>query len=86
LVSASTPTGNDILDEALFKIKQAKKERDAEYWVTSLSTGIKKLKERLLDQLVQTGILRKKERRILRIFPVTRYTLQRPEVEEEIRG
>ncbi len=85
LVSDTTPTGNDIVDEALHIIKQSKKDKNAEHWVSALSTGIKNLQERLLDRLVQEGILRKEERRILWVIPVTQHPLQRSEVEEEIR-
>ncbi|MCI2426212.1 GPP34 family phosphoprotein [Candidatus Acetothermia bacterium] len=85
LVSNTTPTGNDILDEALRTIIASKKDRSTEDWVKALSTGIKNLKERLLDRLVQEGILRKEERRILWVIPVTRYPMQRSKIKQEIR-
>ncbi len=86
LVSGTTPTGNDILDEAVLAIKQSKKDRNAAHWVNALSTGIKNLTERLLDRLVQEGILRKEERRILWVIPVIRYPMQRSKIEQEIRA
>lgn len=67
-----TPTGDDILDEALAKIASSKKSRTPRYWVSKLS-GIKKMKNRLLDRLVYEGILRREEHRILRVIPSKRY-------------
>jgi Golgi phosphoprotein 3 len=71
-VNNPTPTGDDLLDEALTRIRSSKKERKSKYWVSKLS-GIKKMKNRLLDRLVDQGILRREERRILRVIPSKRY-------------
>ncbi|MFH1754662.1 MAG: GPP34 family phosphoprotein [Candidatus Latescibacterota bacterium] len=67
-----TPTGDDILDEALARIKSSKIYRKPGYWVSKLS-GIKKIKDRLLGRLVNQGILRREEHRILRVIPSRRY-------------
>jgi Golgi phosphoprotein 3 len=82
-------TGDEILDEAIGKIRQSKKIRKADHWVSKLS-GTKKLKDRLLDRLVNKGILRKEEKKVLRVFPVKRYPTKdaRPErtTREQIRA
>jgi hypothetical protein len=72
VIRDATPTGDDILDEALAKIQSSKKNRKPQYWVSKLSK-IKKMKDRLLDRLVNEGILRREEHRILRVIPSKRY-------------
>jgi hypothetical protein len=72
ILNDSTPTGDDILDEALAKIGSSKKNRKPQYWV-SKQCGVKKMKDRLLDRLVNEGILRRQEHRILRVIPSKRY-------------
>ncbi len=72
IVKDATPTGDDIFDEVLAKIHASKKSRKPSYWVNKLS-GIKKLKDRLLDRLVGQGILRRKEHNVLWVIPTKRY-------------
>jgi Golgi phosphoprotein 3 len=84
-VSDPTPTGDDILDEALAKIKASQKSRKAKHWVSKLA-GIKKMKERLLDRLVNEGILRREEHRILRVISTKRYPTAYSGPEMKLRG
>ena len=72
IVKDATPTGDDIFDEALAKIHASKKIRKPSYWVSKLS-GIKKLKDRLLERLVKQGILRREEHKVLWVIPTPRY-------------
>ncbi len=80
----TTPIGDDILDDALSKIKSSRKNRKPAYWVSKLS-GIKKLKDRLLERLVHKGILRREEHRILRVIPSKRYPTVYAEPEKKLR-
>jgi Golgi phosphoprotein 3 len=73
VVSDATPTGDDILDDALTAISGSQKQRSAEYWITHLQKGIPHHRDRLLARLVARGILRHEEDRILGIFPRQRY-------------
>ncbi|MFQ5822601.1 MAG: GPP34 family phosphoprotein [bacterium] len=85
VVVDATPTGDDILDEALTIIKHSKRKRNAQYWVSKLSREIKNLKERLLNRLIHKGILKKEEHRILWVFPSQRYPTEDAKVEQEVR-
>jgi hypothetical protein len=78
-------TGDDILDEALTKIKQSKRDRNTKYWVDKLSRGIKDLKGRLLDRLIDKGILRTEKRRILGVISSQRYPMEDAKAEQEVR-
>ena len=63
----SNPTGDVLLDECLTRIAGSKRRQAAQTWVTRFS-GIKRLKERVANQLVERGILRLHESTVLLIF------------------
>ena len=77
--------GNDIYNEVFKHIKGAPKGKDAKYWINRLNMKIKKLRERMLDQLVDKKILRKDEKTVLWIFPSKKYPTKNAEPELEIR-
>lgn len=83
-VSISDPssTGNPLLDKIATKIAQSKRKRSAQHWITNLNMAIK---ERVLTGLVEKGILRREEKRFLRVFKVQRYPLADAAVEREVR-
>src|SRR5215212_2077859 len=85
LVADPTPTGNEILDEASSWIAQADRPRMPSYWVGRLAGRIPRLKDRLLEQLVSKGILERRERRILWIFPSRSFPLADAAVEQQAR-
>lgn len=65
-------TGDEILDEAITKIRQSGKTHKPGKWVSKLS-GMKHVKDRLLDRLVNQGVLRKEEKKVLWVFPAKQY-------------
>ena len=82
----NTSTGNELLDEALNLIYRTEKLRDAKYWVQRLNSKIKGIKERVLEDLINKGILIRKEQRIMWVIPTKRYPMINAGLEEEIRG
>lgn len=80
-----TPTGDDLLDEALGIISQSKRNRNPRYWVTGLASRIKNLQGRLQGRLVQKGILRQEEHRVLGIFRTQRYPAEDTAGEQGIK-
>ena len=80
-----TPTGVDVLDDALRLIAASKKPRDAKHWVTTFTTKVKRLRDRLEDRLVAEGILRKDQHRVLFLFPFERLPTDDPSVERGLR-
>jgi Golgi phosphoprotein 3 len=85
LVADPTPTGDEILDEALQRIADADRPRMASYWVGRLAGRMPKLKDRLLEQLVARGVLERRERRILWVFPARSFPLADAAVEQQAR-
>ena len=68
-----TPAGEPLLDDVLTMIDSARKAKAPYYWVSRIGRRIKPKKIKLLQNLVNRGILNCEERRILWIFPATRY-------------
>jgi len=74
LVELSTePTGDDILDEALKTLEDCEREKSAEFWIARPDALVEGLKLRLLDRLVERGILKREERRFLWLIPYSRF-------------
>jgi hypothetical protein len=61
------PVGDAVADEALKRIRQAKRRASLTTWVDRLSR-MKRLKDRVALQLCERGILRADEQKVLRIF------------------
>ncbi|MEU5910915.1 GPP34 family phosphoprotein [Micromonospora sp. NPDC047527] len=84
VVTDPAPTGVPLLDEALTML-EAERPRKPKNWIGKLAKG---LPERVLDGLVDAGVLRRESDRVLLIFPRTRYpspTGAQPAVETEAR-
>ncbi len=79
----TTPIGDPLLDEALQLIIKRKKRAEMNYWVPQF-TGIKKLKNRIAQQLVNKGILRAEQDKVLLLFTRNIYPEVNPEPEHEI--
>lgn len=60
--------GDDVLDECLEKLTQAKRRASIQTWVMRFAR-IKRLKHRTAEALCDRGILRAEEGRVLLIFP-----------------
>jgi golgi phosphoprotein 3 len=69
LVADPTPTGDEILDDITRRIAEAERRQDAATWVSQLTQELPDLRDRLLDRMVAAGVLERRERRILRVYP-----------------
>lgn len=77
--------GDPVLDEALAIIRSASRRKRPKGWVSALPGRLKALPRRVAERLVQRGVLRAEERKVLWIFPVTRYPERDSRPEREIR-
>ena len=84
LVSAK-PAGEEMLDPLLEKIVAAKDKKDAKYWVGVFSADGEKIREKVLRRLVQRGILKQEEKKILWVIPGRRYPMVNDQEEREVR-
>ncbi|PTA44641.1 GPP34 family phosphoprotein [Micromonospora sp. RP3T] len=69
VVADPTPTGVPLLDEALATVGDGRP-RTPKDWIGKLAKG---LPDRVLDGLVDAGVLRRESDRVLLVFPRTRY-------------
>lgn len=76
---------DELLDGILGTIRSSKRTRDLRHWVGKIGRSGGKIKEKILVRLVQKGILREEEHRLLRIFPSPRYPETDPGPECKIR-
>jgi hypothetical protein len=66
-VANSRLPGDPVLDECLNRMREAKRRASATTWVSRFS-GLSRLHHRVARRLVERGILRAEERRVLGIF------------------
>ncbi|MFP4084594.1 MAG: GOLPH3/VPS74 family protein [Desulfonatronovibrio sp.] len=69
------PTGNQLLDEFLERLKDSDSPRNTEYWLNELAWNTENLQDRTLQQLVHKGILKIEDRKILWVFARRCYPL-----------
>ncbi|WP_431933753.1 GOLPH3/VPS74 family protein [Micromonospora sp. RP3T] len=84
VVTDPTPTGVPLLDGALAAVGEGRP-RTPKDWIGKLAKG---LPDRVLDGLVDAGVLRRESDRVLLVFPRTRYpspTGAEPAAETEAR-
>lgn len=76
------PLDDPVLDAALTRILEESKHKKAESMIPKLTKGLRK---RLLAQLVEKGIVRADERKVLGFIPKNRYPELNGTVEDELR-
>lgn len=77
-----TPLGHPVLDKALTVIGAESRAHDPDYWVRRFA---KKARRAIEDRLVETGVLRRDDHRVLGIIPVHRTPQADGRVEQELR-
>lgn len=82
-VLETTPTGNAVVDEALGKIRKARRPASIQDWVSRLAE-IRKLKDKVASGLCEKGILRAGEDKVLFLFTRKVYPEVDPGPEEAI--
>ena len=84
LVDAS-PTGDSFFDKVLARIVESSTTRTVAYWIVTLSQESKDIEEQVLERLIQKGILKKEEQKILWVFARRRYPMQDDKEEKEVK-
>ncbi len=79
-----SPTGDNVLDEALAKMCKAKRRRKLKDWVSSIG-HISKLKHKVAEQLVEDGIIELEEKKVLWLFTQKVYPEVNPVPEQHLR-
>ena len=79
------PTGDKMLDPVLKEIATAKDKKDAKFWVGIISSDGEKIRDDALARLVERGVLKREEKKILWVIPGRRYPMIQNQEEEEVR-
>jgi hypothetical protein len=83
---SETPTGDDLLDEALAAVAARNRPRPLKDWITSTArSGGKGAQARLAKRLVERDVLREEEGRFLWLFPTHHFPAVDPRPESDVR-
>jgi Golgi phosphoprotein 3 (GPP34) len=82
VVADERPTGDELTDEALSRIAESERRRDAKHWVSKLSSGT--VRKRVLARLDDRGVLAAERSRFLGLVPRTRHVEVDPGPEREV--
>lgn len=82
VVTDPTPTADPLPDEALARIG-TDKPRKPVYWVSHLQKGVR---QRVLDRLVDAGVLERHDSKVLGLFPRHRYPERDAGPETDVRA
>ena len=85
VTASPTHTGDPILDGIASQIAAAHTPRAARIWVEQLSRQMPDLKDRLLERLVASGVVERRDRRILWVFPSRSFPLSDATTEQQAR-
>ncbi|MCK4338590.1 MAG: GPP34 family phosphoprotein [Candidatus Cloacimonetes bacterium] len=80
-----SPTGDEIFDNAIDMIRKYPDSKDAKYWVREIGKQFENLKDSLIERLVEKGILKKVEKKILWVFSKRRYPIIDNKEEKEVK-
>jgi hypothetical protein len=80
-----TPTGDPLLDEALAMIVASEESHDTGYWLYQLAGRGAEIEAAALARLVERGILRQEEQRVLWVLHRRRYPMIDGREEKEVK-
>lgn len=80
-----SPTSNNLLDPWLQRIASDTSRHPPAYWLSVLADNKPSIEDAVLASLVERGILRREDRRILWVFGVRRYPTVHNEERVEVR-
>jgi Golgi phosphoprotein 3 len=82
-VANESLTGNQLLEEALYRISSKDKPKELKHWLSSLS-AIPKLKNKIAQSLCEKGILDEVDVKILWMFSLKRFPELNPSYEKQL--
>ncbi|WP_174612741.1 GOLPH3/VPS74 family protein [Virgibacillus ihumii] len=79
-------TGVTFLDSVLTEIKQSDKSKKVDDWINRINSKMGQLRQDMIQLLVEKGILKEEEKKILWIFNQSTYPTDQKIPEQEIRN
>ena len=80
-----SPVGDRVLDGILARISATEPERSTEYWLNWIREDVPDIMGHFIDRLVEKGILRRMEEKILWVFETRRYPVIDDREEREVK-
>ncbi|MCY4453962.1 MAG: GPP34 family phosphoprotein [Immundisolibacterales bacterium] len=80
-----SPVGDRVLDDLLSRIAATEPERSTEYWLNWIREDVPDIMGHFIDRLVEKGILRRMEEKILWVFETRRYPVIDDREEREVK-
>ena len=81
----STPVGDDLLDPTLARIAEATETHDTRYWIQDTAQRAYQIRERVLERLVDHGILHVRDDSFLWVFQSRRYPVVDGKADREVK-
>ncbi len=79
------PTGDAVQDAVLERISEADEVQDTAYWVAEIGQRGEEVREHLLSRLVDRGILKRVDEKVLWVFETRRYPTIDGREEREVK-
>jgi len=80
-----SPLGDEVLDRLLARIAASEQEHSVEYWLNWIREDVPDIMGHFIDRLVERGILRRMEEKILWVFETRRYPVIDDREEREVK-
>lgn len=85
-VVSPDPTGDPLLDDVLQSIQTGETDQPAAFWLNEIAWKIEDLRDRIVQSLVEKGVLKIEDRKVLWVFPQRRYPLLDDREVKEVRA
>ncbi len=86
MVTSADPTDDPLMDEILQRLQEDRSRHSAAYWLREIAWQTDRLRERVLQGLVDKGVLKIEDRKILWVFARRRYPLMDDREVKEVRS
>jgi hypothetical protein len=89
VTATASVTGETLLDEVLAEVRGEERPRTLKWWVNRLGSrhrGHTPVRDRLIEQLTEQGVLARGERRVLGLVPVATHRVADPATAERARA
>ena len=80
-----SPLSDEVLDRLLARIAASEQERSVEYWLNWIREDVPDIMGHFIDRLVERGILRRMEEKVLWMFETRRYPIIDDREEREVK-
>lgn len=85
-VVSMKPTGDPLMDQVLQRLQNSDSKHTTSYWVNEIAWHSGKLREQVLQSLIDKGVLKIEDRKILWVFAKRRYPLMNDREVKEVRA